>query len=83
MATKLTKEVQRELKMHDANGNSGPVIVTLTERGIRFRGKGTQRECFVPFREMKLTLPEKAPAKWMGNPFGYLIEPNATAPITI
>ncbi len=76
MATKFTKPVRRELEISDLNGVSGDVVVTLTAHGLSFRAKGKQRELTLNWKEMNklLVLPMKAPARFSGNPLGWLIE---------
>ena len=74
MATKLTKPVEREITLSDVYGHKGPVIVTLTATGLEFRGKGKQRKVSMPFSAMKPNLPANAPASFMSNAFGWLIE---------
>lgn len=74
MATKLTKNVQREITVTDANGVEGPVILTITPTGIEFRGKGKQRKLTLDYSKLHFTLPQGAPAKFSANPVGWLVE---------
>lgn len=78
MATKLTKPVVREITLKDADGVEGPVNITLTASGIELRAKGKQRKYYFTFTEVNkiLTLPSTAPAKFTGNPLGWLVEGN-------
>ena len=74
MATKLSKPVVREVEISDAVGVTGPVVLTINEKGIEFRGKGKQRKLFIAYKDMKPVLPPNAPAKYTANPFGWLVE---------
>jgi len=74
MATKLSKPVVREIEITDAHGVTGPVVLTVTDKGLEFRGKGKQRKLFVSYKELKPVLPPNAPAKYTANPFGWLVE---------
>ena len=76
MATKLIKPVSREVNISDAFGHEGPVIVTLSNKGIEVRRKGSSRKIFVTWKMMQksATIPENAPAKYCSNPFGWLVE---------
>lgn len=76
MATKLTKPVTRETEITDIHNNKGDVLVTLESKGLRIRGKGTKREFFILYENMRsvVTPPANMPAKYTGNVFGWLIE---------
>ena len=74
MATKLTKNVSREINITDANGVTGPVILTLTPTGLELRGKGKQRTLTFKYSDIRPTLPANAPAKYSTNPLGWLVE---------
>lgn len=75
MATKLTKPVTRVLNLKDLNGIEGEVAVTINEGGLYF-SKGHRRLGFVAWADIaKLShLPLVAPAKFSGNPIGWLVE---------
>lgn len=76
MATKLTKPVVREVTMKDEVNQEGPVVVTVTQSGVVLRRKGTKRKLHVTWAELaqKAELPGVAPAKFMNNHLGWLIE---------
>ena len=75
MATKLTKTVTREIKVKDANGIEGDVCVTISASGITFH-KGRRKLSLIPWEKVaKLTdIPMNAPAKYMANHIGWLVE---------
>ncbi len=76
MATKLTKPVSRETPVEDNYGNAGDVIVTMTASGITLRAKGKKRSLKLSWGEMSkvAALPPNAPAKYLNNPLGWLVE---------
>lgn len=76
MATKLTKPVSRETKMTDEFNVTGPVIATMSIHGVELRRKGTSRKLFVTWEKIGQVaqIPGKAPAKYMANPMGWLVE---------
>ena len=76
MATKLTKPVVREVTMKDEVDQEGPVVVTVTTSGVELRRKGTKRKLRVTWAELaqKANLPGEAPAKFVGNHLGWLVE---------
>ena len=75
MATKLSKPVTRVVTLKDANGTEGEVAVTITGSGIVF-SKGRRKFSTVPWDAIgKLTtMPPNAPAKFVGNHLGWLVE---------
>lgn len=75
MATKLTKPVTRVIQLKDANGIEGEVAVTITGGGVTFH-KGRRKFPTIPWASIgKLaTMPGAMPAKFMGNPLGWLVE---------
>jgi len=75
MATKLNKPVTRAVDITDIYNNTGEVDVTITGTGIVF-SKGRRKFGVIPWASIaKLsTLPGNFPAKFMGNPMGWLIE---------
>jgi len=76
MATELTKPVKREVLLSDEFNVSGPVIVTMSIHGIEFRKKGTSRRLHVAWEKIgkQANIPGNAPAKYMANPMGWLVE---------
>lgn len=78
MATKLTKPVSREVEITDVIGNVGPVIATMTARGITLRGKGTKRQFSIPWEALRgvIQAPVAMPARFSANVLGWLIERN-------
>ena len=75
MATKLTKPVTRVISVKDINNTEGEVAVTMTGGGLAFH-KGRRKLGVVPWSAIgKLAaIPPNAPAKFMGNPLGWLVE---------
>jgi hypothetical protein len=75
MATKLTKPVTRVIGIKDINGMPGDVAVTITAGGLHFH-KGRRKFGIIPWADIiKLnTLPMNIPARFSGNPMGWLIE---------
>lgn len=78
MATKLTKPVSREIEINDVHGNVGPVIATMTARGIILRGKGTKRQFTIAWESLRSAIkaPVVMPARFSANVMGWLIERN-------
>jgi hypothetical protein len=78
MATKLEKPLSRELEIHDNFGAKGLVIITIYQNRIEVRKKGTSRVLSVEWNELGkiLKVPPKAPARYLGNPLGWLVENN-------
>lgn len=76
MATKLTKPVVRETELKDINNVTGPVIVTMDDRGITFRSKGRKRSFFRSWADIAkgAVVPSTAPARFISNPLGWLVE---------
>jgi len=76
MATKLTKPVSREIELADELNNKGSVIVTMNQYGLELRRKGTSRKIFIPWKKLSKVseLPGSAPARFSGNPFGWLVQ---------
>jgi hypothetical protein len=76
MATKLEKPVKRELEVSDNFGVKGPVIVTMYHDRIEFRRKGSSRKLSVEWGDLNkvLKIPHNAPARFFGNPLGWLVE---------
>ncbi len=76
MATEFSKPVSRELKLQDIYEHTGDVIVTMASYGIEFRKKGTSRKLVVMWSDIasKAKIPAKAPAKYLNNPLGWLVE---------
>lgn len=76
MASRLSKPVSREITLEDKYGHSGDVIVSMQPQGIKLRKKGTSRNLFVPWTDLGkiINLPGTAPAKYAGNPLGWLVE---------
>ena len=75
MATKLNKPVTRVVDITDVYNHTGEVAVTMTGTGIVF-SKGRRKFGVIPWASIaKLSaLPGNFPAKFMGNPMGWLIE---------
>lgn len=75
MATKLSKPVSRVVHLKDANGTEGEVTVTMTGTGLTFH-KGRRKFSVVPWASIgKLVMmPGNMPAKFVGNPLGWLVE---------
>jgi len=76
MATKLTKPIIREVMMKDEQNQEGPVVVTISQDGVELRRKGTKRKLNVTWNELaqKAELPGDAPAKFLSNSLGWLVE---------
>lgn len=77
MATKLIKPVSREIQMEDNHGNVGPVVITMSTKGIALRGKGSKKRTFeIPWTSLKKVVipPVIMPAKFSANSIGWLIE---------
>ena len=76
MATKLIKPVSRERNFEDDIGNIGPVVITMSQKGITLRGKGKKREFSINWESLRKLIipPVTMPAKFSSNPYGWLIE---------
>lgn len=76
MATELTKPVSREINITDNFNVSGEVIVTMTIHGIELRRKRTARKLFISWNKLgkMAEIPCNAPAKYISNPLGWLVE---------
>lgn len=76
MATKLVKPVSRERNFEDDIGNIGPVVITMSQKGITLRGKGKKREFQINWESLRKLIipPATMPAKFSANPYGWLIE---------
>jgi len=75
VATKLTKPVTRVVDIKDINDVVGEVAVTMTGSGIVF-SKGRRKFGVIPWASITklVTLPGSIPAKFAGNPMGWLTE---------
>lgn len=75
MATKLSKPVTRVVNLKDANGTEGEVAVTMTGSGLVFH-KGRRKFSVVPWSAIakQITMTGAMPAKFVGNPLGWLVE---------
>lgn len=76
MATKLVKPVVRETELKDLNNVTGPVVITVDNRGVTFRSKGKKRSLFRSWEDIAKStiLPSTAPARFIQNPLGWLVE---------
>jgi len=77
MTTPFTKPVSRELELADIFAHKGQVIVTLNSWGIELRKKNTSRKIHYTWERLasiKSVLPPNAPAKFVDNPIGWLVQ---------
>lgn len=76
--TVLTKPVRREIEIEDAFGRRGPVILTVTGRGLELRAKGRKRKLFFSFSRLRPdVLPGSIPGAFASNPLGWLVDRKA------
>lgn len=75
MATKLTKPVTRVVTVKDSLGIPGDVSVTICEEGVTF-SKKKRKLLSVFWADIGriATVPDNAPANFINNPIGWLIE---------